>query len=392
MINKNMENTSTINKVRVIRGIKYPWRFLPLFLFLLFVINKAGAQAPTVADLTASGTNIKWYSASTGGTPLATSTVLVNGQHYYASQTINGCESTTRKDVIANLTTPDVPLAGTHTPSKTQVVWNWAAAANATGYRWNTTNDYNTSTDMGALTTKTEAALTCETAYARYVWSYNSCLHSAALTITQTTSSCWSCGDPLTKSHLASDNVAPVDKTVTYGTVTNIPGATSKCWITRNLGASQQAASATDAAEESAGWYWQWNRKQGYKHDGTTRTPSTAWDATIDGSSTWEAAKDPCTIELGTGWRLPTVTEWNSIVASGSWANVANAYSSDLKLHIAGGLSYFDGTLVWVGTTAEYWSSSSYFTNGTGLMLQSGYSGQGNTSKALGATLRCLKD
>lgn len=55
--------------------------------------------APTVADLVATGTNIKWYSSSTGGTPLSTSTALVNGNSYWASQTINGLESTERFQV-----------------------------------------------------------------------------------------------------------------------------------------------------------------------------------------------------------------------------------------------------------------------------------------------------
>ncbi|MRX41706.1 T9SS type B sorting domain-containing protein [Flavobacterium sp. LC2016-23] len=39
------------------------------------------------------GQNIKWYDAATAGTLLANTTVLQNGQTYYASQTINGCES-----------------------------------------------------------------------------------------------------------------------------------------------------------------------------------------------------------------------------------------------------------------------------------------------------------
>jgi uncharacterized protein (TIGR02145 family) len=59
------------------------------------------------------------------------------------------------------------------------------------------------------------------------------------------------CGSPITINHVAGV-VAPVTKTVTYGTVTNIPGETSKCWITSNLGASQQATAVSDAAEASA--------------------------------------------------------------------------------------------------------------------------------------------
>lgn len=46
-----------------------------------------------VADLLASGSNLKWYLASTGGTPLNSTDFLTNNS-YYVSQTINGCEST----------------------------------------------------------------------------------------------------------------------------------------------------------------------------------------------------------------------------------------------------------------------------------------------------------
>ena len=60
---------------------------------------------PTIANLSATGTNIKWYSAASGGTALSTSTLLVNGSHYYASQTnASGCEGTSRLDVTVNFT------------------------------------------------------------------------------------------------------------------------------------------------------------------------------------------------------------------------------------------------------------------------------------------------
>ncbi len=61
---------------------------------------------PTVADLQASGTGIKWYLTQTGGTALVTSTQLVNGQHYWASQTINGLESMARFEVEVTMTNP----------------------------------------------------------------------------------------------------------------------------------------------------------------------------------------------------------------------------------------------------------------------------------------------
>ena len=63
----------------------------------------------TVAGLFATGTGIKWYSVSTGGTILATSTALTSGT-YYVSQTINACEST-RTDVPVTINISNAPIA-----------------------------------------------------------------------------------------------------------------------------------------------------------------------------------------------------------------------------------------------------------------------------------------
>ncbi|MDI9342698.1 MAG: choice-of-anchor Q domain-containing protein, partial [Sediminibacterium sp.] len=50
----------------------------------------------TLANVVVSGTAIKWYTASVAGSLLSTTTALANGTSYYASQTLNGCESSTR--------------------------------------------------------------------------------------------------------------------------------------------------------------------------------------------------------------------------------------------------------------------------------------------------------
>ncbi|HCQ13442.1 T9SS type B sorting domain-containing protein [Flavobacterium sp.] len=50
-------------------------------------------QNATVNDIIISGTNINWYNSSTAGNLLSNATILVDGTTYYASQTINGCES-----------------------------------------------------------------------------------------------------------------------------------------------------------------------------------------------------------------------------------------------------------------------------------------------------------
>jgi len=66
-------------------------------------------SSATIANLVVSGTEIKWYSSLTDGTPLAITTALVNGSHYYASQTVNSCESTTRLEVTAFISLTDKP-------------------------------------------------------------------------------------------------------------------------------------------------------------------------------------------------------------------------------------------------------------------------------------------
>ena len=64
--------------------------------------------AAHVSDLVAAGTGIKWYSDPTGGAPLPSATVLVDGTHYYATQTISSCESAYRFDVTVNVNTTPV--------------------------------------------------------------------------------------------------------------------------------------------------------------------------------------------------------------------------------------------------------------------------------------------
>jgi len=197
---------------------------------------------------------------------------------------------------------------------------------------------------------------------------------------------------PITINHVAGV-VAPVTKTVTYGSVTNIPGEPAKCWITSNLGADQQATAVDDATEASAGWYWQFNRKQGYKHDGATRTPNTTWISSISESSDWTAANDPCSIELGTGWRIPTSTEWTNVNAGGSWTDWNAPWNSGLKMHAAGELSFLDGSLGDRGMAGYYWSGTqNTVTSGWHLLFYNGDSEVTNTGKATGFSLRCLRD
>jgi hypothetical protein len=197
---------------------------------------------------------------------------------------------------------------------------------------------------------------------------------------------------PITVNHIAGD-VAPVSKSVTYSTVTNIPGEPDKCWITSNLGADHQAVSVDDSTEASAGWYWQFNRKQGYKHDGLSLTPWWFIGGIFFEDSDWLSSNDPCNLELGALWRLPTNTEFYNVNNVGGWTSWNGPWNSGLKLHAAGMLLYDNGFLLDRGIYGVYWSStqnSSLY--GCNLLFYSTSSATNFNVKASGFSVRCLKD
>lgn len=54
--------------------------------------NQTFTSGQTLANLLVNGTNLQWYSVSTGNTSIPNTTLLVSGTTYYVSQTVNGCE------------------------------------------------------------------------------------------------------------------------------------------------------------------------------------------------------------------------------------------------------------------------------------------------------------
>jgi len=107
--------------------------------------NFCASQNAKISDLVANGTNVKWYNSSTGGSALAANTLLVNGSTYYATQTVNGCESpyrtpvsvtfvqtnmltSTKLDICGNSTIADVTIDGYN---HNQLKW-YDAATSAT--------------------------------------------------------------------------------------------------------------------------------------------------------------------------------------------------------------------------------------------------------------------
>ena len=87
--------------------------------------------AATVADLTATGTDIQWYNVATGGTPLSASTVLTSGM-YYATQTLNGCESQDR--LAVTVTVPQMDWINLQWPPELTIVQGNTGMVYAQGY------------------------------------------------------------------------------------------------------------------------------------------------------------------------------------------------------------------------------------------------------------------
>jgi hypothetical protein len=311
-----------------------------------------------------------------------------------SSNYVNAQTSPTVSTAIASNITATTATSGGNVTS------NGGASVTARGVCWSTTSNptiANSLTSDGTGTgpfTSTITGLTTNTLYYLRAYATNTVGIAYGNEVTFTTLNNNACPgiETITINHVVG-TVAPVTKTVTYGTVTNIPGEPTKCWITSNLGSDHQATAVSDASEASAGWYWQFNRKQGYKHDGANRTPNNAWVNSIVETYDWQAANDPCTIEIGSGWRIPSVTELTNVDASGNWNDWNGPWNSGLKLHAAGGLYYTSGELSYRGSGGTYWSSTqTSAVYGWYLNFAIGYSVMTSYEKAYGYPLRCIKD
>jgi gliding motility-associated-like protein len=69
------------------------------------------SDSPTIANLEASGNQIKWYATETSTSPLVNSELLVDGSTYWAVQSAinNGCESSKRTKVLVTITSNNPP-------------------------------------------------------------------------------------------------------------------------------------------------------------------------------------------------------------------------------------------------------------------------------------------
>ena len=199
---------------------------------------------------------------------------------------------------------------------------------------------------------------------------------------------------------------------VTYGTQT---------WMDRNLGARRVATALNDVL--SYGNHYQWGRPaDGHEisvWNGATPTSgrgfadATALEAlsatttpghpnfilTNAGTYDWLATQaDPdrwATANQGpcpAGYHVPTNNEWNTADTFGAWNNNTDTFNSSLKLPSAGYRNRVNGLLNLQGTHGHYWSSTVSGTNARYLYFYSTAASTNSISRAVGFSVRCLKD
>ena len=200
--------------------------------------------------------------------------------------------------------------------------------------------------------------------------------------------------------------VNPLDGTVfqpptTIGTVTSL---TRRVWLDRNLGADRIAISSTDAL--AYGTYYQWGRPTDGHELVSSTTTSTLASSTIAGHdyfiktnsspNDWLLTHDDTlwqsTSPCPTGFRIPTEAEWRTERDSWNSNNAAGAFSSVLKLPLAGYRHRQSGTLTDPGTTGRYWSRTTNGANVRRLSVTLSSGSIANISRAYGYSIRCIAE
>ena len=155
-----------------------------------------------------------------------------------------------------------------------------------------------------------------------------------------------------------------------YGTV---QGSDGKCWLDRNLGATQVATASNDSA--SYGWLFQWGRGADGHQIRTSQVTSTPSSTDVPGhdffihgagynadwrdprnDNLWQGVNginNPCPA----GFRLPTKQEWTTLVISAGITNSVTAFDSVLKLPL-GGYRGHVGNYLDEYLYCYYWSST----------------------------------
>ena len=115
-------------------------------------------QNVAATALTATGTSLLWYTASTGGTGLTTapipSTTTVGSKSYYVSQSVGGCESS-RSTITVTITALPAAPSVTTPVNYTQGTTGTALTATGTALKWYTVTTGGTALSAAPIPTTT---------------------------------------------------------------------------------------------------------------------------------------------------------------------------------------------------------------------------------------------
>jgi uncharacterized protein (TIGR02145 family) len=229
------------------------------------------------------------------------------------------------------------PGEGTHIATLYQIVWNWNPVADATGYKWNTVNNYATAVDLGLSTTQTEMGVNCGETIIRYVWAYsNPCGISPATTLTKESSACPENCLPITDSRDGK----------TYNTVL----IDAKCWMKENLNFGTMIPGNASQTNNST------IEKYCYSND-------TSYCNIYGGLYMWDELMNYSTSSNGnpsgivgicpTGWHVPSDAEWTQLTT------------------FIGGTSVAGGKMKEIGT-AHWYAPNTGATNSSGFTALGG--------------------
>ena len=254
------------------------------------------------------------------------------------------------------------PSTAAATLSPGQITWNWNAAPGAAGYRWNTSNNYDNSTDMASAIAKTETGITCGTTYTRYVWAYNECGISVPVTLTQSVSAS-APASPLAGTHTATQ----ISIVWNWNTV---PDATGYRWgIANDFGAATDMGTAFTNTETNL----------------TCGTPYTRYVWAYNGCgyslvTSLNQSTGPCvvlptvTTTAVTGIAQKTATSGGNVTWDGGgtitergvcWSLSPNPTTSDFKTSDGSGAGIFSSSMTGLDANTLYYVKA-YATNSAG--------------------------
>ena len=186
--------------------------------------------------------------------------------------------------------------------------------------------------------------------------------------------------------------VSPVTGDITYNVIsTTAFGAASGgyCLLDRNLGVTTLPTSVSDYTN-GTGWYFQFGRKKGWANlAGVTAGLSTYTVAYATPSTNWSSANDPCTLLLGSSWRIPTQTEGVGFTTGTpttlytTWKMCLNSYITDVGTQGGSGSSFN-----WLSTFSSSASGRAIY----GANATTTYINTDSEPYNIGFPVRCIKN